>query len=47
MMLYRIAQELGKSVAEVMEFSATEVRGWSAFLSIQHEEQRKAAKKKN
>lgn len=47
MMLYRIAQELGKSVAEVMQFSATEVRGWGEFLKIQHEEQKKAARKKN
>ena len=46
MMLYRIAQELGKSVAEVMQFSATEVRGWAAFLKIQMDEQKKAAKKK-
>lgn len=44
-MLYRIAQELGKSVAEVMEFSATEVRGWARFLEIQYEEQKRAARK--
>jgi hypothetical protein len=47
MMLYRIAQELHKSVAEVMLLSATEVRGWAAFLQIQNEEQKKAAKKRN
>ena len=45
-MLYRIAQELGKSVAEVMEFSATEVRGWAQFLKIQYDESKKAAKKR-
>jgi hypothetical protein len=45
-MLYRIAQELGKSVAEVMEFSATEVRGWAEFLKIQHDQQKRAANKK-
>ena len=47
MMLYRIAQELHMSVADVMLLSATEVRGWATFLQIQNEEQKKAAKKKN
>lgn len=46
MMLYRIAQELHMSVAAIMELSATEIRGWARFLEIQHEEQKKAAKKR-
>lgn len=46
MMLYRIGQELHMSVADVMELSATEVRGWARFLEIQAEEQKKAAKKR-
>jgi|LakMenE07Oct09ns_1017277.scaffolds.fasta_scaffold14120_2 hypothetical protein len=47
MLLFRIAQELGKSVEEVANFSATEIRGWSAFLTIQYEESKKQANKKH
>lgn len=45
MMLYRIAQELGKSVEEVMQLSVIEIKGWAEFLSLQHNEQKKAYKK--
>lgn len=44
-MLYRIAQEIGKSVEEVMQLSVMEIQGWSQFLHIQYEEARKQANK--
>ena len=32
--VYGIASHLGKSVREVIDFPAEEIRGWIAFLSL-------------
>ena len=37
----KIAQELGKSVEEVMQFSVLEIKLWYAWFKMQADEQRK------
>jgi len=41
MFVYRLADRLNKSVAEVLEFSVSEVSGWIGYFNIEHEENEK------
>ena len=37
----RVAKELGKSIQEVMQFSVLELRLWSAYFKMEHDDQKK------
>ena len=37
-----IAKQLGKSLEEVMQLSVLELRLWSAYFKMEHDENRKA-----
>lgn len=43
----KVAQELGKSIEEVMQFSVLELRLWTAYFKMQAEEQRKVMNGRN
>jgi hypothetical protein len=43
---YRLAKDLGRTVAEVLEMSTTEFAGWAIFYKIEAEETKKAMNKK-
>ena len=45
--MLRVAQELGKSIEEVMQFSVLELRLWSAWFKMQADEQRKVMDGRN
>lgn len=34
--VYRVAELLGKSAAEVMQFTVAELHGWAAYLEIKN-----------
>ena len=36
-MIYRIASHLKKTVGEVLDLPAEEIRGWSIYLSASHD----------
>jgi hypothetical protein len=40
--MYRLARDLGLTVAAVMEMSQAEFAGWAAFYKYEHDEMKKA-----
>lgn len=42
MFAYRLAKDLGLKVADVLEMSVAEFKGWIAFYKWEQDEQRKA-----
>jgi hypothetical protein len=44
MFMYRLAKDLGRTVAEIMEMTTTEFRGWVAFYKWEQEEMKRASR---
>jgi hypothetical protein len=40
-----VADRLGKSISEVMEFSTLEINMWAAYLKLEQDHQKKTMKK--
>ena len=40
-MVVKVAETLGKSIEEVMQFSVLELTMWSAYFKMKHDEERK------
>ena len=45
MFAYKLAKDLGRTVAEVLEMTSYEFVGWAAFYKIEQEETEKATRR--
>ena len=46
MFAYRLAKDLGRTVAEVLDMSVVEFAGWATFYKMEAEETKKLMNKK-
>lgn len=46
MFAYRLAKDLGRTVAEILEMSTVEFAGWAEFYKMEAEETKKLMNKK-